>query len=69
MVNYTKHLMHFNHSLWVIINIKLYEKKIEFNNFYFISEVTIIRNGQKGISSWNVQYLNQNKAISASFFN
>ena len=38
--------MYYHHSLEAIINIIPYRKKIEFNNCYYISEITIIRNGQ-----------------------
>ena len=43
--------MYFYHSLEVIINIISYGKKIELNNCYFMSEVAIITNEQKGIFS------------------
>ena len=52
--------MHFNHSLWDIINIIPYRKKIEFNNCYFISEVAIIRNEQKGYIFLNFQIFKSN---------
>ena len=56
--------MHFHHSLKVIIDIILYIEKIGFNNCYFISEVVIIRDEQKGIFS---SVLSQNKVIFTLF--
>ena len=47
--------MYLNHLLEVIINIIPYERKIEFNNCYFISEVAIVRDKQKGYIFLNFQ--------------